>query len=367
MIGIVCFWDRQATPYLTKYEQMLQKQNQKYEVIFWSRSSSSERIEKDGNTISIHIACASTKIQKIGAFFKWCAEVKRIIRERNYDHLIILSTVPAVLLYPVLIRRYRGKYIFDIRDYTMEKNPIFKAIVMSLIRNSCLTPISSKGYLLWLEDSDKIIINHNITVEHQMFEVPDYRNKKLYNIGFVGNVRLDAQTRALLLSMKDSPYFTQYFYGRIVPGCDIEKLRHMHNIRNLVLSGPFTVDDKARIYENIDIINCVYANATEEKDIPLGDSTPLPNRLYDAITFYRPMVASRGTYLAELIQEYHLGCCINGFEESAPEEIYRYLQNFDRESFVDGCIKLKQIVFEEESLFRKRCRDIFCGWEIEDR
>lgn len=363
MIGIVCFWDRAATPYLAKYEKMLQEQNLKYEVIFWKRMSESEIITVEHNYISINLACTGSKLQKIGSFLKWRTVAKKLIRDRNYDQLIVLSTIPAVLLYSTLIGKYREKYIFDIRDYTLEKNPFFKAVVMALVRSSCLTPISSKGYLRWLGESDKIMVNHNITIENQMLETCDYRGKKVYNIGFVGNVRLDAQTRALLLSLKDCKYFEQYFYGRIVPGCDIEELKQTNNIRNLYLPGPFTVEDKPQIYENIDIINCVYANAAEERKLPLGDSTPLPNRLYDAITFYRPMVASRGTYLAELIQEYHIGCCINGFEQSAPEEILQYLLSFDRDSFVDGCNRLRQTVMEEEAAFRKCCQEIFQEWK----
>ena len=38
MIGIICFWDRPATPYLAKYEKLLSSMNLDYEVLFWNRT-----------------------------------------------------------------------------------------------------------------------------------------------------------------------------------------------------------------------------------------------------------------------------------------------------------------------------------------
>ena len=52
MIGIVCFWDRAATPYLAKYEQMLKEQNAPFEVLMWSRKASDKKISQEGNIIT---------------------------------------------------------------------------------------------------------------------------------------------------------------------------------------------------------------------------------------------------------------------------------------------------------------------------
>lgn len=362
MIGIICFWDREATPYLAKYEKILNEQSLDYEIIFWSRVQKKDCVTIENNIVYVNSECTGSKYKKVKAFLRWRKKVIEIVKGRRYDQLIVLSTVPAVLLYFQLVFEYRNKYIFDIRDYTLEKNSVFKAIVMSLIRHSCMTPISSKGYMQWLDSSEKIIINHNITVENVIISSPNFKNRKRYNISFVGNVRLDTQTRALLLTLKDSKVFDQYFYGRIVPGCDIEKIKKNYEIENLYLMGPFNVQDKTNIFKNIDIINCVYANAENEADIPLGDSTPLPNRLYDALTFYRPIVASKGTYLADLVQEYKIGCCINGFDKSAPDEILQYLHSFNQIEFTEGCNALKKIVLREEDEFQKACCAILRQW-----
>lgn len=368
MIGIICFWDRYAIPYLAKYEELLNEMNLAYEVLFWNRSPSrdTELISKSANEITINLPCIGSKLSKLRAFMRWRSIAKKIIKKNGYNHLIVLSTVPAVLMYWTLLKVYKDNYLFDIRDYTLENNKIFKQVVMKLINNSVLTSISSKGYMRWLNTSPKIMVNHNITVNEEIKpNIPKLKIKKIINFAFVGNVRLDSQTEALLLALKDEHRIEQHYYGRIIPGCRIQEIKDEYNIENLFLHGAFAVSDKTHIFADVDLINCVYANAKKEQDIPLGDSTPLPNRLYDSIIFYRPIVASKGTYLAELVEQYHLGCCINGFDASAKCDILKYVDSFDESVFVSGCNALKSVVIKEEKEYLKTVKKIFGNWRVE--
>lgn len=310
------------------------------------------RLIRRGNEIVINLACTGSLPKRAMKFFVWCSLVKKVIRRQKYDALIMLSTVPTVLLGGLLLRRFRDRYLFDIRDYTFERHKPLRKLVMRLVEGSALTAISSNGYLRWLEPSKKIMVNHNITVEEAAgYHAPDLRNADVLRFCFVGNVRLDTQTEALLLQLKDRSDFEQHYYGRILPACDIEKLGEEQKIRNLFLHGPFDVAEKQHFFEDIDLLNAVYANAPTETEIPLGDSTPLPNRLYDCLVFYRPLVASRGTYLAELIDEYGLGCTVNGFSSDAPQIIKDYAGSFDAEAFMRGCDKLRQQVWLEEEKY----------------
>ena len=354
MIGIICFWDRLATPYLAKYEKLLQENNMEYEVVFWNRTppSGTPETTKEGNCVYINISCSGGVVKRYFTFFKWRAAVKKLIKSGKYSALIMLSTVPAVLMGSLLKRKYRERYLFDIRDYTFERYKILRKLVMSLINKSALTAISSKGYMRWLDPSPKIMVNHNITVdEAEGYTAPDLKSQEVLRFSFVGNVRLDTQTEALLLQLKDRPDFQQHFYGRILPTCDIQKIAEEKKIGNVFFHGPFDVAKKKEFFREIDLLNAVYANAKQEKDIPLGDSTPIPNRLYDCLVFYRPLVASKGTYLAELIETYGLGCTVNGFSLDAPETMRSFADSFDRGVFMKGCDVLREQVCREENQY----------------
>lgn len=363
--GIICFWDRYATPYLSKYERLLEQQGVHYEVIFWNRLSTPRNttVIKDENVICINKFCRKGKL-KLLSFFAWRKECLKILNQNRYDNLIILSTVPAILLWTYLLLHYKGRYIFDIRDYTMESNYIFRKLVMKLVRNSCLTPISSKGFLRWLEPSNKIIVNHNITVgNHTEFNPPEFSGDKSINLSFVGNVRLDTQTRAMLISLGNNDRIQQHYFGRVLPTCDIEQVIKDRKLTNVVIHGPFDCADKKVIYCNTDLINTVYVNSETEDSISLGDSTPLPNRLYDALMFYRPLVASKGTYLAELVDKYDLGININGFDKNIEQQILNYTNSFDKIKFQNGCDKLREEVMLEEDIFIKEITRIFNYWK----
>ena len=353
-IGVICFWDREATPYLEKYERMLEKNSIDYEVIFWNRTGIKNDLlgtkEKE-----IVLRCRSKAIHKIMDFVSWRIKVIKILKKEKYDFLIVLSTYPAFLLSSYLFKCYRQKYIFDIRDYSMEENPLFGSVVTKLIDKSVFTTISSKGYLHWLKPSSKIIPNHNITNYQENYEkhIRLRSNDKL-NFTFVGNVRLDKQTEAVLLKLKNSNKYTSGFVGRILPTCNVVQLCHDSDIRNVYFEGPFTNKHKPEIYRNIDLINAIYAN--DHKNIRLADSTPLPNRVYDAAVFKCPIIASRGTYLAELIDEYYLGFSVNGFDNDIESQFDSFVDSFDEKAFREGCGRFLRDIMDEEEIFLTRLK-----------
>lgn len=345
MIGVVCFWDRLATPYLKKYEDFFKDRAIDYQVIFWNRTS--DIVQNTGHYIYINQYCAGSKLKKIGVFLKWRKQVLKILSKNKYDKLIILSTVPGVLLYNYLKKNYKGRYLFDIRDYTMELNPIFSYIVTNLVQSSAITTISSKGYYKWLKPSDKIIPNHNITCDEIEIGTKQYFINERLNFTFVGNVRLDLQTRMVLTKLKNSKRYNSGFIGRIVPGCDIFQLCKNENIDNVYFSGSFEVTQKPIIYENIDLINAVYANAPSGK-IGYGDSTPLPNRIYDCVCFKVPIVCCKGIYLEEIVKEFNLGFAIDAFTDNIEDEFNKYVSRFNREEFLHGCKLFLDMVKNEE-------------------
>lgn len=365
MVGVICFWDRLATPYLAKYEKLLQEAGVAYEVVLWNRTPQKNNpvITSEGNIISINLPCRGSFYTRVIKFFLWSVIARKVIRKQKYSALIMLSTVPTVLLGDMLLCKFRQRYLFDIRDYTFEGRKPMRKLVMRLINNSALTAISSKGYMRWLDPSPKIMVNHNITVENaEEYTAPDLKCRDVLRFAFVGNVRLDTQTEALLLQLKDRSDFEQHFYGRVLPSCPIERIAEENHVGNLILHGAFDVTQKQRFFKDIELLNAVYANAQREEDIPLGDSTPIPNRLYDCLVFYRPLVASRGTYLAELIDTYGLGCTVNGFSKDAPQIIRNYADNFDREAFMRNCDRLRELVCREEEEYIAKLSGILINW-----
>ena len=359
-VGIICFWDREATPYLAKYEKAVELAGLDYEILFWNRSG--KKHNTDNKELEITLPLRRGIIGKLVGFYRWRKEVRKKLKERRYEYLIVLTTYPAVLLFRELLGEYSGRYIFDIRDYSMERNFVFKSIVSRIIDSSGLTAFSSKGFRRWLPSSSKLVLNHNITGDclNKRNQAPCFCKEQI-KFSFVGNIRLDKQTKSLLITLSKSSRFVMEFVGRILPECDILEICSVNNIKNVIFKGAFKSSDKPAIYSSIDLINAVYANDADK--VRYADSTPLPNRVYDAAIFKRPIVASKGTYLAELIEQFSLGFSLNGFDENAASYFEDYIVNFDRERFVAGCNRFLDEVLREETAFRDKLTTELLRWK----
>lgn len=351
-IGIVCFWDRTATPYLDKYETILSENHIEYESILWDRGK--ETTPKP-NDVIVSLPISKKLIFKVFNFFQWRKKLISILRTKKYDKLIILTTVPGILLRNYLKRYYKNQYIFDIRDYTLEKIAMFRRLTENVIDNSYFSTISSKGFYQWLDKSAKIIPNHNLTYNHtNSIKLPDF-SQPIIEFGFVGNVRLDKQTRDVLLKLKNSKRYISSFYGRIMPHSDIVDFVSDNKITNTKFSGEFTLVQKPFIYQNIHLINAVYANSNSRKNY--ADSTPLPNRIYDCVVFKRPIIASKNTYLSDLVEKYNLGISVNGSTDDIEMLFDRYINNFNEIEFIKGCQLFINEVLIEEDIFKKHIED----------
>ena len=351
MIGIICFWDRIATPYLEKYENFLIENNIEYRVILWNRDPN-KTMNLKKNDIVINLNNSKSFIKKLILFFVWKKKITKVLTHHKFDKLIVLSTMPGFLLNRLIIKKFRNKYLFDIRDYTFEKNYLFRSVIGKLIDNSFFTTISSKGFLTWLPESSKIVVNHNITVNN-VSEVtePNFNGSKI-EFAFVGNVRLDKQTKSVLVNLNQSKKYISSFYGRVIPTSDTAKFIKDKNIKNVSLHGEFTNDQKGKIYSSVGLINAVYANSNNPKNY--GDSTPLPNRVYDCAIFKRPIVCSKNTYLEKIVNEYNLGFAINGFDDDVESQFDNYINTFDKELFVKGCNSFLLMALEEEQVFTNK-------------
>jgi glycosyltransferase involved in cell wall biosynthesis len=325
---IVAFHSRSMTPYSELYENVIKNNNDIYDIIFWDRFSNN-KLERKGNEFIIHKICSlgGNKFKKIVPMFYFRKTVNQIIKNGNYDRIIILNTLPAVLLSNVLISNYKGKYILDIRDYTYEKYKFYKKRVDNLVKNSFITTVSSFGFFRFLENNKKIYLNHNISNWNIFgFSDKELSEKPKIKIGFVGVVRYMKENMNLMRQMKNNEKYEFIYIGNTYPECNLEKTCKNENIENVTFKGEFNNKDKPEIYKEIDIINALYGNESLEVQ------TALPNKLYDAIIFKKPMIVSKGTYLAELVEKYKIGITVD-FKENFYEVIEKYIAEFHSHEF----------------------------------
>lgn len=350
-IGIIAFSGRNNMPYLKYYADIIKNEKVNYECVFWDRFTNG-KTEKINNEYTLHIKClpGGNKTGKIIPMLKYKYIVEKIIKKEQYTHLIILTTLPGVLINKVLLNRFKNKYILDIRDYTYEKYEFYKNIVDKLVDNSFFTAISSKGFLRFLNDNEKIIPCHNISNTEEIKETcDDFRNKKQITIGFLGNIRYFEENCKLIDALANNSKYKLVYIGKANVDCDLEGYCKSKNITNVVFKGEFKNEDKPKLYKEIDLINAVYGNNSLEV------TTLLPNRLYEGLLLKKPVLATVGTFLGDIVKANKIGICLNLDDGNIGLKIEKYISTLDFYEFNLNCEKMLNEIKKEQKYF---CEEI---------
>lgn len=163
----------------------------------------------------------------------------------------------------------------------------------------------------------------------------DYRHDghSKFTIGFIGVVRYPEQLKMLIEASEEADVNVM-FAGFTEGSPEIQKMAETRD--NVSYFGRYNYDkDIAKLYGSCDAIYSVYDSKMKNVNIAL------PNKLYEAVYCGLPIIVSKGTYLAEMVEKYHIGIAI---ESTGKENLVQLLRRLstDKEyyqEFVDSCIR----------------------------
>lgn len=265
----VCFitmMNIMAVPYLSKYTELM---NCDYDIIYWNRYDVIEN-----SNAAVHYALeyplpkGSTKLRKLIGYLKFKFFADKILRENDYQKVVLLSGNVAVLLKNVLLTKYRSRYIIDIRDYFMENNKLYYSAEKKVIDNSCLAVISSPAYKSFLPEHDYVIVHNSpILTEYQInsFRVKKDSQRANINEGpivlsFIGGVRFFEQDKKILSYFANDDRFLIRYIGS---GAELLRDHCKQNgIKNVYLHDRFPPEQTLGFYETTDVILNLYGKGT---------------------------------------------------------------------------------------------------------
>lgn len=348
-VAIISFNQERFMPYLTFYKDILSDNSIEYDYYTWNRG---EKYLISQNEICFEMKIGTKKVGKIPCFFAWRKWILSHLKEKKYDKIIVLTSIPAVLLSSYLIKEYKNKYIFDIRDYTYEKFGFYKRIIKNLIDNSYQTFISSNGFRRWLpEYNDKIKNVHNLPNDINMdtFSENIFDDFSTLNIGYLGSFAYYEKNIGIIEQLKNKTDVKLYYIGSFSGKKNIlEEYAKENHVENIFFGGRYSNNQKAELYRkhSINFINAVYGNES------LLVSTAVPNKLYDCLVYKIPIIVSEKTYLSELVKKYNLGIAIDS-EDSIYEKCWEYIKNTDSKVFLKGTNDYLNSVIKEQSVSKK--------------
>lgn len=341
MVCIIATYPLKTSPYLQKYMDLLSEWKVPFDYI--TREKTEQGVNQhQGNHIIEYYEGVCSRKEHIKYLIKRRRFIKKIITEKKYDRLIFLSSVPAYLIWIHLLRKYKGKYMIDIRDYINVKYPFFWSIFNHLIKKSALTTISSRGFLTWLKNSEKIRVVHNLPNTGGINEKKPVFEKTPLIIGYLGGIGYFEQNKGMVEKLKNSKKYTLLYQGIYPKRYNIRDYCQENEISNVIFKGEYNNTEKSEIYKSVDLINAIYANDS------LVVTTALPNKLYDCLYYKIPIIVCSGTYLAEVVETYHLGIAIDATVDDVEKKLNDYIHSFDGDKFLIGCKDYLELVVREQ-------------------
>ena len=288
-IGIISASNIRYSPYIFYYTKILDSCSIDYELIF----ANQEQVEDEFKKESLCVNWNSKRPRSI-EYGVYAKKVIKIIKNKKYDGLIVLTSIMATYLSIFLKNNYKNRYIVDIRDYTHENIKPYFILEKIGVNNSALNIISSPKFKTFLPSG-------NYRVCHNMnFDVIDYNkkwkkpDKTRIKIGYIGAVIYKSQCKSLINLVLEDERFELHIYG-FEPGDDsVKQMVHDIDYNRITYHGPYVPEEKNRIIESVDILFNTYGNGC-----PLLD-TALSNKLYDAMYFKKLLLTSKQTYMEEV-------------------------------------------------------------------
>lgn len=308
-------------PYYYRYEKQFIENDVLFDVVIWDRENISETLA--ANTVykfKLQDKGNNHNIFKVLKFFQFARFVKKTIVNNKYEKIIFLGWAgcAATLNSGLLKRKYKYRYLLDIRDYHYEWCYPYFLLEKMVINNSYATMISSFGFKSFLPDHH-YYINHNVAADLNVVSRKFKKTKDdCVRISFIGNIRyLDENKQLLEVFANDHRFRLQYFgYGSEA----IRKFCDDHKITNVEFHEKFDKEDTVLFYNKTDIINNVYGNhKTETK-------TALSNKLYYGIYLKLPILVSSNTYMEDIVNRYRIGLAFE-CDKKFPDVLYDWYRS----------------------------------------
>lgn len=333
---IVSFCNIYVLPYARTYIKAIQDSGAESTLLFWDRDnvngSNDDYPECKKLCYQRKMTPESSFKDKLLGYIEASRYFCKVLKEEKFDGLFFLQTHAAVVCQRILSKRYKGKYIVDIRDYTLENYGIYRYLEEKIISSSFAMVISSPAYSKFLPSHEYVVAHNYTPFPEDKVKIIRYktatREKEPIGISFVGTIRfIDMDKKILKLFANDNRFKINYFGN----GSDILRNFCIENgIYNTEFYGSFSPEMTTSFYEKTDIINNLYGNKNKFLDFALS------NKLYHAGQFHMPILVSPGTYMEDISTKYHIGFVFNVDNQNEPDRLFYWYSKLNREELSKG-------------------------------
>ena len=291
-VAVLGFNNLKYSPYIKTYTDLLDRYSIEYDIIVPNRNQLNETT--NGNLVYIEWDKKKNKLQNFVTFAK---KTQKILKRENYDFIFILTTIPAILLSHILVKKYKRKYLVDIRDYTYDKMPIYRNFETYVLKNAHTRIISSPAFGEFLPNLEYVLC-HNFSYRTLLSDQAFERRSEPIKIGYIGSIAYIEECKRMIDLVKKDDRFCFYLYGNEVYGKIVSEYVESSGTERIKCFGGYEPAEKSQIILDTDILFNDYGNGSDLVRCALS------NKLYDSFIFKKPLITSPNTIMSKLADAY---------------------------------------------------------------
>lgn len=272
------------------------------------------------------------------SFMRKCIKAKADNIKKQNAILYIFGLDAAIVTRTVL----KTPYVYEEADlvHTYISNGFVSGLLEKLdrriIRKSLLTVLTSEGFMDYHFGNNRPtnLLEVSNRLNQAVTNFPIQKKKPLdinhLKIGFVGSFRFNAVINFCKVFVDHYPQHELHVFGTMPENSPARVLLEK---KNFIMHGPFkNPDDLPGIYSQIDLSLSTYdANTVNARYAE-------PNKLYEAIYFETPIIASSHTFVADKVKRMGIGFDIDASNDN---EVIRFVEGLTEEMIkgVVECIR----------------------------
>ena len=347
-IAILGFTKIKFMPYMHFYLDQIDTVGDEVHLIYWKRDELPDaELPKGvtGHPFNKNMSDAMPLSKKLPSILGYGRFAKKTLKKIKPDLLIVMHSTTAISIYNVLVRKYRGKYIFDYRDVTYERNKFYRKAVAKIVKRSAISFTSSDGFRKYLPATQKLLTSHNLLaslLEHKSENVQEKHTP--IRVAFWGLFRNQGVNKAIIDKLGGDKRFELHYYGR-AQGAMLETVtRAAKDYENVFFHGEYDASDRPKMAKNTDLLHNIYSNSDKTASIAMG------NKYYDGVMFKIPQLCMKGSLMGDLCEKYGVGLTCDPEDFDFADKLYEYYNSFDRKELTVCCnTELERILAEVEN------------------
>lgn len=316
-MGKICFVNPDSlnvTPYFSQY---LDCCDEDYEVIYWDRSSLNRSPLPNEHVFRSAVDSSNPLgklVQLAKGYWGFKTFASKILKSGDYRRVVALTGNTGAILSGVLGKRYPGRYLVDVRDFFLENLPPYRHLEKRALDGAAFVVASSPAYTAFLGERPLDIMHNDQklpdgTVVRKVEKGPG----EVFVLASIGTAKNLAFDKAVIDYFANDERFLLRFAGRGYE--QLEEYVRSGGIYNVTIRGEFPAECTLEMYEGVDAVLNMYGNHHPHFDYAL------PNKLYYAARLGLPIVVCPDTYLAQVVEENHLGLALDLENQKAKERL----------------------------------------------